>query len=72
MKITIVLEDTSNGHVRVAVDPSFESIVARRMTSKEPFTPAANYAFLMANAVREASKKLDKYDPRNSSQLGSL
>jgi hypothetical protein len=72
MKITIILEDTFSGHVKVHTEPSFESIVARRMTSKQPFTPAENYAFLMANAVREASRKLDKYDPRNSKQLGSL
>ena len=64
MKITISLEDRPSGQVKVVIHPPLERIVKEKIRRKEGFTPAENYAFVMANAVREASRKLDKYDPK--------
>lgn len=64
MQIKITLQDRSNGQVRVIFEPSLASIIQSRIKWKDKeMSPAENYAFVMANAVKDASKKLDDYDP---------
>lgn len=64
-KIQIILEDKGNGQVKVQFSPALADMVRKAFESKnKELSPAQQYAMVMANAVREASKKLDKYDPK--------
>ena len=62
MKIQITLEDKGNGQVRVVFRPALADMVQGAIGSE--LSPAQQYAMVMASAVNEASKKLDKYDPK--------
>ena len=65
MKIQITLEDRPNGQVKVVFSPSLADMVRGAMGSKrEGLSPAQSYAMVMANAVKEASKKLDNFDEK--------
>jgi len=65
MKIQIILEDKGNGNVSVVFRPALADMVRQAMNSKaEGLSPAQSYAMVMASAVKEASKNLDKYDSK--------
>ena len=73
MKIQIIIEDKPNGTVSVRFTPPLADIVNRaRLSNSSGLTPAGNYACVMASAVREASQKLDRYNPKNEKKLGEL
>lgn len=72
-RIRITLEDKGSGHVKVTFDPSLADMVRGAFNGKQnEFTPAQNYAMVMASAVKDASKKLDKYDPKRIITPGEL
>lgn len=56
--ITITIEDSPDGKVRIKSDPSFE-IMASMDLSGHDLTPAHGYAFAMLNKAREVSKSAD-------------
>ena len=63
MRIQITLEDKGNG-VKVTFKPSLADMVRDSINSRSrELSPAQQYAMTMASAVKEASKKLDNYDP---------
>lgn len=63
MQIKVLIE-SKGSNVRVVFDPPLESMVqARQKRGDKRMAPAEFYAFLMADAVREASKKMDGFDP---------
>jgi hypothetical protein len=55
-KITITIEDTPQGKVKVVADPTFETM-AKMIASGNPVTSAHGYALTMIRAVREESKR---------------
>lgn len=63
-KIQIILEDKGSGSVKVTFNPALADMVRGAFgTKSKELSPAQQYAMVMASAVKEASKKLDKYDP---------
>ncbi len=54
-KITIEIEDTPDGKVKVRSTPNFETMCAMDM-SGNTLTAAHGYAFLALNAIRHVSK----------------
>jgi hypothetical protein len=63
VKIQINLEDTSNGHVKIVVNPALADIMKDSMAKKTTLSPAETYAFIMADAVKKASDNLKNYEP---------
>lgn len=73
MKITIRIQDMNNGSVRVVFEPSLEQMVRDRTRRKDPeMSPAEAYAFVMADAVKNASRNLDNYDPKRIIRPGEI
>lgn len=65
-KFVIVIEDKMSG-VKVTTDPDLKTLMSDCMRRREDLTPAQAYALKALNAMREASRKLDKLE--NKSKL---
>jgi hypothetical protein len=57
-KVTITIEDTPNGKVKIVAEPSFETM-ANMIVSGETMTSAHGYAMTCIKAVRQESKNAD-------------
>jgi hypothetical protein len=55
-KITITIEDLPNGAVKVAAEPTFETMMKMHL-SGDGLTAAHGYAFNAINEIRRTSKQ---------------
>lgn len=55
-KITITIEDTATGGVKIVSNPTFETIAKMINSGGEDVTSAHGYAVAMINAARRESK----------------
>ena len=62
MRITIVLEDSESGHVKLTTDPDTEKLVKIARGEKDQVTPACAYAMkaissIMKDSVEQGQKE---------------
>lgn len=55
-KITLTIEDTPQGTVKIVSDPSFETMMKMDISGSNSLTAAHGYAFALINKAREIGK----------------
>lgn len=58
MRVTIIVEDDENGHVKIKTTPSISTLV--EIANNHDGTPAEHYGFVAIRALVDESKKIDK------------
>lgn len=57
-RVTIIVEDQENGHVKIKTTPSIPTLV--EIANDHNGTPAEHYGFVAIRALVDESKKIEK------------